>query len=163
MKEILIEWAAQFPRELAVIILSALPITELRLALPLAMHRWLFTPFEALGLSVFGNVLPLVPLYFGLNWLRSLAERFMPWLTKWIDKIVDRAHNRVKEKYERHGALALFLFTALPLPLTGLYTATLAAVALKVPFKYAAPAIITGVFTAGIIVTILSYSAELYF
>jgi uncharacterized membrane protein len=49
------------------------------------------------------------------------------------------------------------------LPFTGLYTATLAAVALKIPFKYAAIGIVSGVLTAGIIVSLLTISADVFF
>ncbi len=163
MTDQIIQFVSQFPREVAVILLASFPVTELRLAIPLAMHSWQFSPYQAFLLAIIGNLIPLVPLYFGLDFLRDLGEKYAPWTVKWIDRIVDRSRNRVEEKYNRYGAIALFLFTALPLPMTGLYTATLAATVLKIPFKFAAPAIISGVFTAGIIVTILSYSAELYF
>lgn len=153
----------QTPRELATIILAALPIFELRLAIPVAMHTWLLQPLDALGYAILGNLIPLVPLYFGLDWLRSVTEQYVPWITRIIDASVDRAERRVRDKYAKYGALALFLFTALPLPLTGLWTATLAAVALKIPFKYAIMGIIPGVFLAGIIVTILSISADVLF
>ncbi|MBU4453210.1 small multi-drug export protein, partial [Patescibacteria group bacterium] len=155
MLDSIVQFLESFPRELATIILSALPITELRLAIPVAIHTWQLRPLDALGYALLGNLIPLVPLYFGLNKLRSICEKYAPWLTRLIDKSVTRAERKVSDKYAKYGALALFLFTALPLPLTGLWTATLAAVALKIPFKYAAPSIILGVIVAGIIVTIL--------
>lgn len=163
MIDTIVQFLNQFPRELATVILATLPITELRLAVPIAIHTWQLRPLDALGYSIFGNLIPLIPLYFGLDQLRLITAKFAPWMTGVIDRSVDRAHRRVNDKYTKYGALALFLFTALPLPLTGLWTATLAAVALKIPFKYAAPSIILGVITAGIIVTILSTSAEVMF
>ena len=84
------------------------------------------------------------------------------WFGRVIDAQIERAKGRVETKYARYGALALFLFTALPLPMTGLYTATLAAVALKIPFRYAWRGIVAGVVVAGIIVTALSVSADVY-
>ncbi|HAL50021.1 MAG: hypothetical protein UU40_C0010G0016 [Candidatus Uhrbacteria bacterium GW2011_GWD2_41_121] len=159
----IVQFLESFPRELATIILSALPITELRLAIPIAIHTWQLRPLDALGYAILGNLIPLIPLYFGLDKLRLITVKFAPWMTGVIDRSVDRAQQRVNDKYAKYGALALFLFTALPLPLTGLWTATLAAVALKIPFKYAAPSIILGVVAAGIIVTILSTSAGVMF
>jgi len=163
MLETIIQFLNQFPRELATLILAMLPITELRLAIPIAIHTWLLRPLDALGYAIVGNLIPLIPLYFGLDWLRSMSEKYAPWLTRVIDKSVNRAERRVRDKYAKYGALALFLFTALPLPFTGLWTATLAAVALKIPFKYAILGIIPGIFAAGIIVTILSVSADVLF
>ncbi|MBU1126116.1 small multi-drug export protein [Patescibacteria group bacterium] len=153
----------QFPPSLATVLLAALPITELRLAIPIAIHEWLLNPFSALGWALIGNFLPFFPLYYGLGALRRLSERYTPWFTRVIDASVDRAENRVKEKYARYGAFALFLFTALPLPLTGLYTATLAAVALKVPVKYALIGVTSGILVAGIIVTLLSVNVATFF
>ena len=163
MIDTIVQFLDQFPRELATVMLASLPITELRLAVPIAIHTWLLTPLDALGYAIIGNMLPLFPLYFGLNWLRRMSEKYAPWFTCVIDRSVDRAERRVRDKYAKYGALALFLFTALPLPFTGLWTATLAAVALKIPFKYTVWGIIPGVFAAGIIVTILSVSADVLF
>ncbi len=159
----LVEGLANVPRPIATIILAALPVTELRLAIPVAAHVWLLHPLEAFGYSVVGNLIPLVPLYFGLEWLQQTATKYWPWFGRVIDKSIERAKGRVQNKYARYGALALFLFTALPLPMTGLWTATLAAVALKIPFRYAWRGIVAGVLTAGIIVSILSVSADVYF
>ncbi|MFH1712310.1 MAG: small multi-drug export protein [Patescibacteria group bacterium] len=158
-----ISYLAQFPVEIATVALATLPIAELRLAIPIATNVWLVPPLTALGLALVGNFIPFFPLYFGLGALRRFSVKYMPWLTKMIDKSVDRAERRVKEKYAKYGAFALFLFTALPLPFTGLWTATLAAVALKVPLKYALAGVLSGIFVAGIIVTVLSVSADMYF
>lgn len=159
----IVQSLSAIPPGFATIVLAALPVTELRLAIPVASHVWLVPPLEALGLALIGNFLPFFPLYYGLDFVRGISEKRLPWFKRLIDKSVHRAENRVKEKYARYGALALFLFTALPLPLTGLYTATLAAVALKVPLKHALYGIVPGIFTAGLIVTFLSVSADVYF
>ncbi|MCH8049121.1 small multi-drug export protein [Patescibacteria group bacterium] len=160
MLDSIIQFLNQFPPALSTIILAALPITELRLSIPVAVHVWLVPPLTALGLSLVGNFLPFFPLYYGLDALRRSSVKYMPWLTKMIDRSIDRAERRLKQKYARYGAFALFLFTALPLPFTGLWTATLAAVALKIPLKYTLAGIVSGIFVAGIIVTILSVSVD---
>ena len=163
MIDIIVQFLDSFPRELATVVLATLPITELRLAVPIAIHTWLLRPLDALGYAIVGNLIPLIPLYFGLGWLREMTEKYAPFMTRIIDKSVNRAERRVRDKYAKYGAFALFLFTALPLPFTGLWTATLAAVALKIPFKYAIMGIIPGVLTAGIIVNILSVNADVLF
>ena len=163
MVDAILQFLEGFPPALATIILAALPVTELRLSIPVAAHVWLIDPINAFGLSIIGNFLPFIPLYFGLDALRKWSAKHLPWLTKIIDNSIDRAEKRVREKYARYGALALFLFTALPLPFTGLWTATLAAVALKVPFKHALYGVVSGIIVAGIIVSVLSVSADVYF
>jgi len=163
MQDTLITFLDQFPRELATIILAMVPIGELRAAIPVAAHVWLIDPMNAFALAVIGNLIPFFPLYYGLTWIRDFFAEKIPVLTKIIDAQIQRAENRVKDKYAKYGAFALFLFTAIPLPFTGLWTATLAAVALRVPVKHALLGIVPGVLTAGIIISILSISTDVFF
>lgn len=163
MIEYIIAFVGQFPTWLATILLASLPVTELRVAIPVAAQLWLIDPLNVYALAIIGNLLPFIPLFFGLEKVRDFLEKRFPPLANIIDTSIERAHRRVQEKYEKYGALSLFLFTALPLPLTGLWTATLAAVALKVPFKYAAMGIISGILTSGVIVSILTISADVFF
>jgi len=156
MTEVLIEFVSGIPPHVGAVVLSALPLTELRLSIPVAIHAWGVDPFSAYGLALIGNALPFFPLFFGLRAFRDFSEKHIPWLTRFIDSSVARAEERVKEKYARYGAFALFLFTAIPLPMTGLYTATLAAVALRVPFRHALIGTYSGITVAGILVTLAS-------
>jgi uncharacterized membrane protein len=57
------------------------------------------------------------------------------------------------EKYERVG---LVLFVAIPLPITGAWTGSIAAVLLGMSFKKAILSIFLGVLIAGVIVTCLT-------
>jgi uncharacterized membrane protein len=147
---------SQFSPELAIFLSAMLPIIELRGAIPFGIGLWDMNPYSAFGLAVLGNLVPFPFLYFGLRWVQKIFNRYIPCVSRFIDAQIDRAQKRVEEKYHRYGALALFLFTALPLPLTGLWTATLAAIALKIPFRYAAFSIIPGVLIAGVIVSLIS-------
>lgn len=163
MVNALVQFAGQFPSWLATIFLAAMPVTELRLAIPIASEVWLLHPLDALGLSIIGNLLPFFPLYYGLDWLRRFCEKRLPWVTRAIDAQIERSRRRVEKKYNRYGSFALFLFTALPLPFTGLWTATFAAVALKIPVKNALAGIVSGVIVAGIIVLLTTVSVDVLF
>lgn len=163
MLDAFIDILGSVPHWLATILLAAVPIGELRAAIPVAAHVWLVNPFDAYLFAVIGNLLPFFPLYFGLEWARDQLSRIWPWFAKVIDGRLQHAEEKVQKKYAQYGAFALFLFTAIPLPFTGLYTATLAAIALKIPFKQAFIGIASGVVTAGIIVSILSISGEVFF
>ena len=160
MLTVVVQYLNGLPTGLATVILAALPITELRLAIPVAINIWLLRPPDAFVLAVIGNIIPFFPLFFGLQFVRTLSLKHCPWLTHIIDSQLARAQKKVEKKYEQYGALALFLFTAIPLPFTGLWTATLAAVALKIPCKYAILGIGIGVVVSGLIVTILSVGAD---
>lgn len=163
MLEALLIFVSQFPKWLATIMLAMLPIAELRVAIPVAAEVWLIHPANAFALAVIGNLLPFFLLFYGLKWVREQIAPYLPWLTNMIDRQIDRAGTRMQKKYDKYGAFALFLFTALPLPFTGLWTATLAAVALKIPVKYALAGVVSGVIVAGILVSVLTVSADVFF
>ncbi len=142
-----------FSPQVGVVLAGALPITELRAAIPLAISLGM-PPFEAFLYGVLGNLLP-IPI---LLWLLPKAMEWFSagtWLGRQLDRWVQRTRRR-SDKVERYGALGLILFTAVPLPTTGAWTATLAAVIFRVSPKVALPAIGLGVLIAGIVITLLS-------
>jgi uncharacterized membrane protein len=141
-------------KELIVILISALPIFELRASIPVAIQILeLHWPY-ALFLAIIGNMLP-VPLI--LLFLESAAK----WLSKisvmkkFFDWLFERTRNR-SGQIQRYKSLGLALFVAIPLPLTGAWTGAIAAVLLGISFKQAFFSIFVGVIIAGIIVTCLT-------
>jgi uncharacterized membrane protein len=71
--------------------------------------------------------------------------RFFQWLFERT-----KAKGGIVERYE---ALGLMLFVAIPLPVTGAWTGTVAAFIFQIKRKYAFPSIIAGVCIAGVIVS----------
>jgi len=55
---------------------------------------------------------------------------------------------------EKYGALGLAPFVAIPLPVTGAWTACAVAFVFGIRFRYAFPAVFAGVLIAGTIVTL---------
>lgn len=53
-------------------------------------------------------------------------------------------------------AIGVFLFVAIPLPMTGVWTGTAIAAFIDLKYRYSVPAIVIGNFTAGLIITILN-------
>ena len=141
-------------KELVVLIISALPIFELRGAIPVAITVFHFPWYYALPLAIIGNLLPVPVILLFLNtiskWLSriGLFARFFHWLFE---------HTRRRGKIvERYGRIGLALFVAIPLPVTGAWTGSLAAVLFGLKFKHAFLSIFIGVCIAGIIITCLS-------
>jgi len=143
-----------FSKELVVLIIAALPIFELRGALPVAINLFHFPWYYALPLAIIGNLLPVPVILLFLNaisrWLGKIGffDRFLHWLFERT-----RKRGRVVERYERIG---LALFVAIPLPVTGAWTGSLVAVLFGLKFRHAFLSIFIGVCIAGIIVTCLS-------
>jgi len=61
-EEQLIELLVSIPSWFATIILSALPISELRGSIPIAIGVYGLGPIEAYFLAVLGNLIPVIPL-----------------------------------------------------------------------------------------------------
>jgi len=154
MIENIIKALQGLPEELVVIIISALPVSELRGGIPVGLALYNFSIIKSFCLAVFGNFIPIIPL---LLFLKPVREFLSKWraLKKFFDWFFERTKRNAKivEKYEAAG---LALFVAIPLPFTGAWTGCVAAILFKLNFKYSVAAIIAGIFLAGIVVTILS-------
>lgn len=139
---------------LKVFIISASPIAELRLALPLALYDYGMPWYLALPLSLLGNLLPVPFLLLLLEPLSRLAARvgFLERALNWVFRHT-RRRGRLVEKYERLG---LVLFVAVPLPGSGAWTGSILAFLLGLNFRTSFLCIALGVFVAGVVVTVLS-------
>ena len=146
------------PHELITVLIAMLPVSELRGAIPWALAQppiggGLLWP-EAYIYAVIGNFIPVIPLLLFLgpvsNWLRRyrIFNSFFGWLFA-------RTRRRGK-MIERYEALGLVLFVAIPLPVTGAWTGTVAAFIFGVRFRYALPAVVGGILIAGVVVTLAS-------
>jgi uncharacterized membrane protein len=145
---------SDFPPQVLVFIISALPIVELRGAIPLAINVFNLPWYEALSLSVLGNMLPVPFLLLFFESLLKLINRteggrkFSGWLLKMTG---ERA-----KKVERYERIGLMLFVAIPLPWTGAWTGSIIAFLLGIKFSRALLSIACGVVIAGAIVVCLS-------
>lgn len=137
---------------LSVVLLAAVPFFEARYAIPFAILLG-FSPGYAFLLGIIGNLLPVIPLLLTLGpvseWFRArytLMDRFFSWLFT--------RTRRNKDMVDRWGASALFLFVAVPLPLTGSWSGCAMAFVFDIEFKRAFAAISTGVVVAALITTL---------
>ena len=141
------------PSWLMTLLAAALPISEVRGAIPLAIGIYGYPPLHAYLLSVFGNMLPVLPLLLFLgpvsDFLRrfSAGERFFSWLFA-------RTRRKYIQEHENFGLAALVMFVAIPLPMTGAWTGCAIAFLLGFRFWPAFAAIAAGVAVAGIIVKV---------
>ncbi len=157
MVDTVINLVKELPKEAVVLLLAALPISELRGAIP-AGFAFGFSPLKSFYIAFIGNVIPVIPL---LLFLKPVSEflRKMPVLSKFFNWLFERTKKRAAI-VERLEAIGLILFVAIPLPITGAWTGCVAASLFKVRFRYAFPAIVAGITIAGIIVTLLSIAGK---
>ncbi len=139
---------------LAVLAIAASPIAELRVAIPVAINGFHFPWYYAFLLAIIGNSLPVPFILLFLNTATRLLSKvaFFERILKWLFERT-RRRGKIIERYERIG---LMLFVAIPLPVTGAWTGSLAAVLFGLKFKHAFLSIFIGILIAGIIVTCLT-------
>jgi uncharacterized membrane protein len=141
-------------RELIVMIISALPIFELRGAIPVAINVFHFSWYYALFLAIIGNMLPIPFILLFLDAFVKVLRKI-----KWTSGLVDWVFNSTWRKVgviQRYKHLGLAIFVGIPLPFTGAWTGAIAAVIMGISFKRAFVSILIGVIIAGVIVTALS-------
>ncbi|WP_048158714.1 small multi-drug export protein [Methanosarcina sp. WWM596] len=155
VENLLVEMLGSVPHWLAVMVIGAIPISELRGAIPVAMGIYGMGPLEAYFLSVLGNLIPVVPLLLYLEPVSGYLRRYHIFdiFFTWLFARTRRNHT---ENFEKYGLFALTLFVAVPLPVTGAWTGCAAAFVFGIKFKHSLPAIAAGVMIAGVIVTVLT-------
>lgn len=153
MSQAIINFFAFLPDWLEVFIISAIPIVELRGAIPwgtLVLHM----PYlQVFLLSWLGSIIPapfiLLFLPAILKWMRG---------TKVFGPFANWLHTRGMKKSEKitqYKFWGLMIFVAIPLPGTGVWTGCLAASLIEMDFKRGMLSVILGSAIAGVIVTTL--------
>lgn len=153
MREAIVEWAQALPPPVAVVLLAAVPILELRGAIPIARQVWRMSALEALGWSLIGNALPAPFILALLGPVTRWAEGHWGWFHRFLGRLYDHTRRRHTARFERLRDLALMAFVAVPLPVTGVWSGSLAAFVFGVPFRRALLFIYAGMLIAGIVVS----------
>lgn len=140
--------------ELVVVLIAALPIVELRGAVPVGILVFNMPWWQAVLWSLLGNIAPILLVLFLLEkvvvWLShiSLFRRFFEWLFARA-----RSKSATIQRYEFWG---LALFVGIPIPGTGAWTGSVAAEVLGLSYWKSLSAIIVGVLIAATVMTFLS-------
>ncbi len=136
-------------------LLSLLPISELRGAIPYGIANGMSVPVAYLYCVALNTLVgPLV--YFFLFSFHRLFS-LMRWYRNLFDRVIEQARRRVQKKVDRFGYWGLMFFVAVPLPITGAYTGTLGAWILGLDAKRTFLAVLAGVMISGVIVTTVTY------
>ena len=138
--------------------MAMVPVVELRGAIPYGVIAGLSVP-AAFALAVVGNLVPIPVL---VVFTRKVFE-WMRRKSDWLDRIVSRLEAKAdknKEVVMKYQFWGLVILVAIPLPGTGAWTGALVAAMMDMRLKRAMPAIILGVFIAGVIVTSLTYGVD---
>lgn len=132
-----------------------LPISELRGAIPLGIFNGL-SPWSAFGWAVIGNIIPIIFILWLLGWVSEYLSGHSYYFNRFFAWLFERTRRNHSQRFEVWGSLALVVFVAIPLPMTGGWSGAAAAFVFGIPTKKAFPLICLGIVIAGIIVTLAS-------
>ena len=136
---------------LQVFFLSAVPLIEMKGAIPLGINVYNINPIAVFLISFLGSLLP-VP------FVLIFFNKIFIWLGKYkffsgFYNLIDRKITKNKSKFEKFEEIALITFIAIPLPTTGVWTGTAIAAFLKLDFKRSVMCAVVGSFICGLIIT----------
>jgi uncharacterized membrane protein len=138
--------------ELASALLASLPVGELRAALPVALLVFELDPVIAYIWTVIGNLIPILLVFGLLPPIMRLALRYAPGLNRKLETYFNKLSIKHGENYSKWGAFFLFLFVAIPLPGTGVWTGSVLAVLFRIRRTLAIAYIVAGLLVAGLLV-----------
>jgi uncharacterized membrane protein len=145
------------PDELLVFLTAMTPIGELRAAIPFGLLMYDLSWPLVFVIAVAGNLAPIPFLLFAMRTVGSRIERRDDLLGRLLRWRTERLQRQWGERIVRYGFAGIVLIVAIPLPLTGAWTGSLAVWTLRVPVARGLAAIAVGVLIAGAIVTLLTH------
>ena len=139
--------------ELKILTLSMMPISELRGSIPFGVAVLKMPFWKVFFISIIGNLIIVIflliflkPIVEYLSKKSKIFENFFIWL-------FERTRKKTKFKIEKYGSLALALFVAIPLPVTGGWTGSIAAFLFGIPILKSFFSISIGILIAGVIIS----------
>lgn len=129
--------------EAIVFFVSALPIGELRAALPIALVKFKLPLVQSILIVLAGNMIPVAFIFGVLPAFERLVARIPPF-NGWLQRYYAFVKLRHVERFRRFGWFFLIPFVAIPLPGSGAWTAALIAYLLKLDAYKSALAIFLG-------------------
>lgn len=139
---------------IVVFVVSMLPVFELRGGIPLGINFYGMEWYYAVPIAIAGNMVPVLPILLLLGPLSRLLSR-IPLFRRFFEWLFSRTRSR-SAVVERYKAIGLMLFVAIPLPVTGAWTGSVAAFIFNIRVRNAIISVLFGVFIAAVIVTTLS-------
>lgn len=156
MQDIMTTLSNYLTQELMVFFVAMLPLAELKVAIPFGASLGM-NIYHVAFLSILGS---MVPVPFILLLMRPLIAWFRK--TSIGNKIANAITKRVAKKsktVKKYRILGLFIFVAIPLPTTGVWTGSAIAALLNMRIRNALIAIFLGNCCAATIMMLLSHSA----
>ena len=148
-------WGTTAGSILMTLLISMVPVLELRAAIPAGVIAGLDIPV-VVAAAIIGNLIPIPFIIVFIRkifkWMQTKSEK----LAALVKRLEDKA-DRKKDKVLKYEFWGLMFFVAIPLPGTGAWTGSLIASLLEIDIKKSSLAILTGIIMATVIMYVASY------
>lgn len=146
--------------------ISIVPMIEVRGAITvgigMGLNPWVAWAISCVSALIVCPILllclrPLLRLLKKVRFFHNVAaglEDMFRGKAKKIENDVSEEKSNIKANWKK--TLSVFLFVAIPLPLTGVWTGSAVAAFLDLDYKYSVPAIVVGNFVSGLLITLLN-------
>ena len=156
MSDAIINFFQNFDPYLATSLLSMIPLTELRASIPAAYGLFDIPMWQIFIVAVVANIIPAILIVWLLEPVSKWLMRKSKFFNRFFTWLFDRTRKRFYKKHDKWGDVALMIFVAIPLPVTGAWTGAVAAFLFGTPFKKAIPLIFLGLLIAATVITLLT-------
>ena len=135
-----------------------IPITELRLSIPIGLLEYNLNWIYVFIVSIAGNFIICIPIVYGFKYFEKLfkknyySNKFLHWIFRRT-----RSKGKVINLYKYYG---IILFVGIPLPLTGAWTGCLASYLFGFSRKKSLIAILIGLVISASLVTLITNFLE---
>jgi len=150
-----------------IVILSSMPIFELRASIPFAIFclkdKTGISNIEIFFFAIFGNFLPNVFLLLLLPEFTKWTKKHWKWMHAKLITLFKKTRKEHTKKFNKVGAIMLILLVGIPFPGSGSWTASVVAWVFGVSYKRSLIMIFFGIVVASIIVFIGSDLFRSYF
>lgn len=170
MSEILLEFFTSFTDngKLITLIISMFPLVELKGAIPIGTlllgEESLLTSAllgyigsSIISIPIFFLLIPIFSLLKKIKFIKIIVEKIETVLKNKAEKLAEKNQGKAEDVKTKMLIWGLFIFVAVPFPVTGVWTGTAIAVFLNLKFKDSFLPLILGNLVAGIIITTLTF------
>lgn len=157
---------------LATLFVSMFPLIELKGAIPIGMGLFGMNLWETAGIAYLGSTLvsvaeffiliPIFNLLKKIGFIRRLIEKIEQVFKDKAEEIAQKADGSAEKEARKIMMLSLFVFVAVPFPVTGVWTGTAIAVFLGLKFRESVLPIAGGNLIAGVLITLLTMAFGSY-
>ena len=151
----------------ATLFVSMFPLIELKGAIPIGTGLFNLKLWQTAGIAYLGSTIVSIAVFFLLipifnllkkiGFIRKLIEKIEAIFNEKAQKIAQKTNGSAEKEAKKIMMLSLFIFVAVPFPVTGVWTGTAIAVFLGLKFKESVLPIAVGNLIAGSIITLLTF------